>query len=70
MLNGSGWVAGERLTITFAGRPAAVLGQVSPRSWREWDDLTGVFGRPTDPAWAGDRDLMAAEGRTSPVTGA
>lgn len=50
--------AGERVTSTVAGRPAAVLGPVSPRSWREWDDLAGVFDRPTDPGWAGDRDLL------------
>ncbi|SCF45580.1 prevent-host-death family protein [Micromonospora matsumotoense] len=50
--------AGERLTITVAGRPAAVLGPVSPRTWREWDDLAGVFDQPTDAAWAGDRDLL------------
>ncbi|MEU7801999.1 type II toxin-antitoxin system prevent-host-death family antitoxin [Micromonospora arborensis] len=50
--------SGERVTITVAGRPAAVLGPVSPRTWREWDDLTGVFDQPTDPGWAGDRDLL------------
>ena len=50
--------AGERVTITVAGRPAAVLGPVSPRTWRRWDDLADVFGLPTDPAWAGDRDLL------------
>lgn len=50
--------AGERVTITVAGRPAAVLGPVSPRTWREWDDLAGVFDHPTDPRWADDRDLL------------
>ncbi|MFI6254900.1 type II toxin-antitoxin system Phd/YefM family antitoxin [Micromonospora zamorensis] len=50
--------AGERVTITVAGRPAAVLGPVSPRTWREWDDLAGVFDHPTDPGWAADRDLL------------
>ncbi|MDT5031920.1 MAG: hypothetical protein QOC94_2091 [Actinoplanes sp.] len=50
--------AGERVTITVAGRPAAVLGPVSPRTWREWDDLAGVFDQPTDPRWADDRDLL------------
>jgi prevent-host-death family protein len=50
--------AGERVTITVAGRPAAVLGPVSPRVWRRWDDLAGMFDHPTDPEWAGDRDLL------------
>ena len=50
--------AGERVTITVAGRPAAVLGPVSSRAWREWDDLAGVFDQPTDPEWAHDRDLL------------
>lgn len=50
--------AGERVTITVAGRPAAVLGPVSPRTWRRWDDLADVFDLPTGPGWAGDRDLL------------
>jgi prevent-host-death family protein len=50
--------AGERVTITVAGRPAAVLGPVSPHTWREWDDLAGVFAQATDPRWADDRDLL------------
>ncbi|MBN1170615.1 MAG: type II toxin-antitoxin system prevent-host-death family antitoxin [Micromonosporaceae bacterium] len=49
---------GERVTITVAGRPAAVLGPVSPRTWRQWDDLADVFGHPTDPEWAGERNLL------------
>ena len=50
--------AGERVTITVAGRPAAVLGPVSPRTWRRWDDLADIFHLPTDPGWVGDRDLL------------
>ncbi|WFE38151.1 type II toxin-antitoxin system prevent-host-death family antitoxin [Micromonospora sp. WMMD998] len=50
--------AGERVTITVAGRPAAVLGPVSPRTWRAWDDLAGLFDQPTDPGWAEDRGLI------------
>lgn len=50
--------AGERLTITVAGRPAAVLGPVSPRAWRSWDDLADVFALPADTDWADDRDLV------------
>jgi prevent-host-death family protein len=50
--------AGEQVTITVAGRPAAVLGPVSPRAWRRWDDLADVFARPVDGDWAADRDLV------------
>lgn len=49
---------GERVTITVAGRPAAVLGPVTSRSWRRWDDLADMFGHPTDPEWASERDLL------------
>jgi len=47
--------AGEQVTITVAGRPAAVLGPVSPRTWRQWNDLSPLFAGPTDPNWADDR---------------
>ena len=50
--------AGEQVTITVAGRPAAVLGPVSPRTWRRWDDIAGIFAQSTDPAWADDSDLV------------
>ena len=50
--------AGEQVTITVAGRPAAVLGPVGSRTWRRWDELAVVFDTPTDPNWARDRDLL------------
>lgn len=50
--------AGERLTITVAGRPAAILGPVSPRTWRRWDDLASIFDQPTDADWASEKDLL------------
>ena len=50
--------AGFRLTITVAGRPAAILGPVSPRAWRHWGDLAPVFSSPTDPDWAADRHQL------------
>jgi prevent-host-death family protein len=53
--------AGERVTITVAGRPAAVLGPVNPRTWRRWYELAGVFDMPTDPDWANDQDLLDAD---------
>ncbi|MCM3883498.1 type II toxin-antitoxin system prevent-host-death family antitoxin [Frankia sp. R82] len=50
--------AGERMTITVSGRPAAVLGPVAPRAWRRWDDLADLFALPADPGWQQDRDLV------------
>ncbi|MFV2017962.1 type II toxin-antitoxin system prevent-host-death family antitoxin [Micromonospora sp. LOL_023] len=44
-----------------AERPATALRPVSPRTWREWDDLTGVFDQPTDPGWVDDRNLLGDE---------
>jgi prevent-host-death family protein len=50
--------AGEHVTITVAGRPAAVLGPISSRTWRRWDELAAVFDTPADPSWAAERDLL------------
>jgi prevent-host-death family protein len=50
--------AGEEVTITVAGRPAAVLGPVSPRAWRRWGDLADMFTGPADSDWAHDRALL------------
>ncbi len=50
--------AGERVTITVSGRPAAVLGPVGRSAWRPWDDLAGIFAEPADDDWASDRDLL------------
>jgi prevent-host-death family protein len=50
--------AGEQVTITVAGRPAAVLGPVSSRAWRRWDDIADIFAGPADPDWTSDRDLL------------
>jgi prevent-host-death family protein len=50
--------AGEQVTITVAGRPAAVLGPVSPRTWRRWEDIADVFTGNDDSTWDGDRALI------------
>ena len=50
--------AGERVTITVAGRPAAILGPATSHAWRRWDEVADIFARPTDPDWAGDRDFL------------
>jgi prevent-host-death family protein len=53
--------AGEHVTITVAGRPAAVLGPASPRAWRRWDEVADVLREPVDVDWSRDRDLVDAD---------
>jgi prevent-host-death family protein len=50
--------AGERLTITVSGRPAASLGPVEVASWVSWEAVADVFTGPGDPDWNVDRDLL------------
>jgi len=50
--------AGERVIITVAGRPAAMLGPIGARAWRRWDDVADIFALPADEEWARDRDLL------------
>ena len=50
--------AGEQMTITVAGRPAAMLGPIGSRAWRRWVDIADIFAQPTDEEWAQDRDLL------------
>ncbi|MGE5830275.1 MAG: type II toxin-antitoxin system Phd/YefM family antitoxin, partial [Micromonosporaceae bacterium] len=50
--------AGEQVTITVAGRPAAMLGPLDARAWRRWDDIADIFLQPADEQWADDRDLL------------
>ena len=53
--------AGEHVTITVAGRPAAVLGPVASRSWRHWEEIRDVFGEALDGDWESDRALISSE---------
>ena len=55
--------AGEQVTITVAGRPAAVIGPVAPRAWRRWVDLADLFGEVADLEWEADRDRLDGEPR-------
>jgi prevent-host-death family protein len=50
--------SGEQVTITVAGRPAAMLGPISARTWRRWDDVAEAFTGPADRDWAHDRELV------------
>jgi prevent-host-death family protein len=56
--------AGETLTITVSGRPAAVLGPVDRRSWRSPDEIAGLFAHGgADRGWKEDRELVDNEVR-------
>jgi len=50
--------AGEQVTITVAGRPAAVLGPIAPRTWRQWADLADLFREGVDGDWEADRERL------------
>lgn len=54
--------AGETVTITVSGRPAAVLGPVSRRSWRSWDEVAPLFARRgAGHGWEDERQLIDGE---------
>ena len=53
--------AGERLTVTVAGRPAAVLGPVESRRWREWDEIADLFRTAVDAELEADLERLDAE---------
>ena len=53
--------AGERVTITVSGRPAAQLGPVDVQSWVSWASVADVFAGPGDPDWATDRGRLDDE---------
>ena len=52
---------GERIEVTVAGRPSAVLVPAESRRWRSWADVAEVFEGPADPDWESDRDQIDQE---------
>ena len=50
--------AGEWLTVTVAGRPAAILGPVHDRRWRRWEEITDLFRTAVDPQLTADLDAL------------
>jgi prevent-host-death family protein len=46
--------AGERFTITVAGRPVAELGPAARRQWVNTSTLGDLFALPADPTLADD----------------
>jgi prevent-host-death family protein len=51
--------AGETVTITVAGRPAAALGPLPPGTWRRWDEVADLFRESVDAGWEADRALLS-----------
>ena len=51
--------AGESLTVTVAGRPAALLVPATTGTWRQWADISDVFSGVADADWETDRELIA-----------
>lgn len=48
--------AGEEITVTVAGRPAArLVAARTPNYWHNWDEVAEVFARPADAEWESDR---------------
>lgn len=50
--------AGETVTITVSGRPAARLVPPGRKHWRSFDEVAALFTEPADDAWQRDRDLV------------
>lgn len=50
--------AGETITVTVSGRPAAQLVPLEPRAWRRFEEIAELFDGPGDDDWAGDRKLL------------
>lgn len=50
--------AGEEITITVSGRPAARLVPVRPARWRTWSEVADLFAGKGDPEWERTCDLV------------
>jgi prevent-host-death family protein len=61
--------AGESITVTVSGRPAARLVPAERTAWRRCSELVELFPGPADPAWRQDRELLDGTARDPWVTG-
>lgn len=50
--------AGERVTITVSGRPAATLGPVETVAWVSFEAVCDVFAGAGDADWSVDRERL------------
>lgn len=55
--------AGESITVTVSGRPAARLVPAQRDVWRTFDEVRELFAGPADQDWARDRDLLDTDPR-------
>ncbi len=55
--------AGEIVTVTVSGRPAAQLVPAARNVWRRYDDVRDIFHGPADRDWSRDRDLLDQQPR-------
>lgn len=55
--------AGESITVTVSGRPAARLVLVRRDAWRTFDEVQELFAGPADRDWARDRELLDTDPR-------
>ncbi len=50
--------AGEVVTVTVSGRPAARLVPAERNRWRRDADVRSLFDGPGDEQWSADRDSL------------
>ncbi len=50
--------AGEVVTVTVSGRPAAKIVPAERNRWRRDADIRALFAGPVDDAWLADRELL------------
>lgn len=53
--------AGESITVTVSGRPAARLVPADRNTWRRFSEVAELFAGPADADWQRDRELIAAD---------
>lgn len=53
--------AGESITVTVSGRPAARLVPVDRNNWRRFSEVAELFAGPADTDWQRDRALIDAD---------
>jgi prevent-host-death family protein len=61
--------AGESITVTVSGRPAAGLVPAERTAWRRCSELAELFAGPADLAWRHDRELVDGTARDPWATG-
>jgi prevent-host-death family protein len=51
--------AGDTVTVTVSGRPAALIVPAGRRTWIRWNDIAGLFtADQAAEGWTADRDRL------------